>query len=1201
MAKGQLDFTGERFIPGIKDDKLKIEHYQRYLSVRALVKDKVVLDIACGEGYGSDILSSAAKKVIGIDIDGDVIEHAGKRYAHRDNLQYLQGRAENIPLEAASVDVVVSFETIEHMTEQSQYTFLDEIERVLKKDGSLIISTPNKAIYSDRYQYKNEFHVKEFYHDEFLAFLREKFAYVQLFSQDLEVVSVLNACEKRPEKLTDLSERDSYVSDGKYYIAAASNVSFDAASMASVYLNRFGEYESLIQRIVTLQDEEEEKNRHIRMLDGQLEERAQDILALNRQAESDRKCNEALKCQAESDKNRIEELNRQVESSRECIEALKCQTESDKNRIEELNRQTESDKSRIEELNRQTESDKSRIEELNRQAESDKSRIEELSCQTKNANARIEELKCCIGDMNGTIAENKDRAEALQRLVEEKERQIEELRQELRNKDGHITLLLEVERTYEHEKTTHAYKFSKKLQRAGNVVLPIDSRRRFFARVAYNVVRHPVLMMHVINSKRVRNYLKYIRLEGMQGVKRRYEEAVDIERMKLYPASRLDVAADAVSFEDSSDKRMADYDKLEFPVYRHPKVSVIIPAYNQFAYTYSCLRAVLDHSGDVPYEVILADDCSTDITKQIGKLVQNIRHIRTPENLGFLRNCNHAAESANGEYIVFLNNDTQVQENWLQPLVDLLEHDERIGLTGSKLVYSDGFLQEAGGIVWQDASAWNYGNRKSPEDPEYNYVKETDYISGASIMIRRKLWKEIGGFDERFAPAYCEDTDLAFEVRKHGYKVVYQPLSVVVHYEGISNGTDIRSGLKAYQEVNQRKFYEKWKETLQSEHEPNGVNIFTAKDRSSHKKHILVVDHYVPHYDTDAGGRTAFMYLKLYVRMGFQVTFIGDNFYKHEPYTTELNQLGIEVLYGNFYYHNWQEWLRENGHYFDYIYLQRPHIAIKYIDLVKKYSDAKILYYAHDLHHIREYREYEITKDAEKLISSEKWKKIEYELFDKADVGHVVSAVEQKVMQEAFPDKPIRIIPVYIYNAVPNDINKKFALRKDLLYVGGFGHPPNIDAVLWFAKEVYPKVVKKYPQMKWYVVGGKVPKEIQNLASENIIIKGYVSDEDLEVLYRNCRIAVAPLRFGAGVKGKVVEAAYFQIPMVTTSVGAEGLQIEGEPLMIADGAAEMAELICNLYEDYERLKKMSDDGVRFVRKHFTAAEAERIIGMDVAI
>ena len=428
---------------------------------------------------------------------------------------------------------------------------------------------------------------------------------------------------------------------------------------------------------------------------------------------------------------------------------------------------------------------------------------------------------------------------------------------------------------------------------------------------------------------------------------------------------------------------------------------------------------------------------------------------------------------------------------------------------------------------------------------------------------------------------------------------MYQPLSVVVHFEGISNGTDVEDGMKQYQKINYQKFYDKWKDVLEAKHEENGVNVFLSRDRSIQKKHILVVDHYVPHHDRDAGGKCTYMYLKLFVKLGFQVVFIGDNFYRDEPYTTELQQLGIEVLYGGYYNDNWKKWLEENGKFFDYVYLQRPHISIKYIDLVKEYTDAKILYFAHDLHHVREFREYEITKDKEKLESSQHWKKIEYELFGKADVGHVVGSYEQNVMQKAFPNKPIRNIPLYIYEQMLTDIDKNFSKRKDLVYVGGFGHPPNIDAVLWFAKEVFPVILEKYPDIKWHVVGGSVPKQIEELASEHIIIEGFISDDALEQLYRKCRLAVVPLRFGAGVKGKVVEAAYFQIPLITTSIGAEGLSREEGFMVVEDDCAVMAESICELYEDFEKLRQMSDNGKVFINKYFMLSEAERMIRLDV--
>lgn len=853
------------------------------------------------------------------------------------------------------------------------------------------------------------------------------------------------------------------------------------------------------------------------------------------------------------------------------------------------------------------------LEELHRLASE---REQELEKQT----GEIKVLRQLTSEQRQELSALRQSTEAQEQKILNQQKSIEELhqisdmqraeyeqntadmQQIIRNKEGHIEQLLEVERAYEREKNTHAYHICKRMQKFGNFILPPDSRRRFFLRIVFNIFRHPLLMLHVINPKRIKNYLKYIKLEGMEGVKKRYEEAVDQERMQINPETNINLDLEKIhDLKNDGKQDITKFEKMVFPQYHNPKVSIIIPVYNEFHYTYNCLKSILKKSGDIAYEIIIADDCSTDFTTDIEKIIENITVITTNENVRFLLNCNNAATYAKGEYILFLNNDTQVQDNWLAPLVELIEQNDKIGMVGSKLVYPDGKLQEAGGILWKDGSAWNYGNGKNPENPEFNYVKETDYISGAAIMLRRKLWNEIGGFDTQFAPAYYEDTDLAFEVRKRGYKVMYQPLSTVVHFEGISNGTDVDCGQKHYQQVNCQKFYEKWKDVLSKEHEENGMNVFIAKDRSIQKKHILVVDHYVPHHDQDAGGKCTYMYLKLFVKMGLHVTFIGDNFYKHEPYTTELNQMGIEVLYGNYYYNNWQEWLKENSHYFDYIYLQRPHIAVKYIDLVKQHSNAKILYFAHDLHHIREYREYEMTKDPKKLASSENWKKIEYDLFGKADVGHVVGSYEQELMQKAFPDKPIRNIPLYIYDQLLSDVNKDFSSRHDILYVGGFGHPPNIDAVLWFAKEIFPLIIAKYPDIKWHIVGGKVPKEIDQLASNNIIIEGFVPDEYLENLYRTCRLAVVPLRFGAGVKGKVVEAAYFQIPLVTTSIGAEGLQIEDGSMLIENDAQKMADLIGCIYHDFNKLKTLSDNGLNFIRKYFLLSEAERVIRLDVDV
>ena len=168
----------------------------------------------------------------------------------------------------------------------------------------------------------------------------------------------------------------------------------------------------------------------------------------------------------------------------------------------------------------------------------------------------------------------------------------------------------------------------------------------------------------------------------------------------------------------------------------------------------------------------------------------------TDTSLGFVRGCNKGADRARGEYVVFLNNDTEPAFKWLDELVESFALFDRVGLAGSKLLYPDGRLQEAGGIVWKNGNPWNYGRLANPFDPRFSYTRQADYLSGAAVLIPTKLWKAVGGFSDEFAPAYFEDTDLAFKVREAGYKTLLVATSIVYHFEGVTSGTDVSSGAK---------------------------------------------------------------------------------------------------------------------------------------------------------------------------------------------------------------------------------------------------------------------------------------------------------------------------------------------------------------------------------------------------------------------
>lgn len=650
-----------------------------------------------------------------------------------------------------------------------------------------------------------------------------------------------------------------------------------------------------------------------------------------------------------------------------------------------------------------------------------------------------------------------------------------------------------------------------------------------------------------------------------------------------------------------------EHGKLKFPYVEQPLVSIIIPVYNQIHYTYACLLSILEYTKDVPYEVIIADDVSTDATEHLERYAEGLVICRGDTNQGFLKNCNHGAQSARGRYLMFLNNDTQVTEGWLSSLVNLMESDGSIGMTGSKLVYPDGRLQEAGGIIWSDGSGWNYGRLDNPDKPEYNYVKDVDYISGAAILLSNDLWKHIGGFDTRFAPAYCEDSDLAFAVREAGYRVVYQPLSKVIHFEGISNGTDVEgSGMKRYQTINSEKLKEKWQVQLEKQCENNGnPDPFRARERSRGKKIILVVDHYVPTYDKDAGSKTTFQYLKMFLKKGYVVKFLGDNFLHEEPYSTVFQQMGIEVLYGQDYQVGIWDWLKDHGDDIAVAYLNRPHIASKYIDYIKENTKIKVIYYGHDLHFLREGREYALTGDLKRRQASQYWKSVEMSLMYKAAVSYYPSYIERDAIKAEDEDIPVKDIVAYVYEDFKENIPQDFAKREGILFVGGFAHPPNADAVFWFVREVYPLIRERMEAEGWqppefYVVGSRVTEEIQALQQpgNGVIIKGFVSEEELVRLYDNTRIVVVPLRYGAGVKGKVVEALYHGTAIVTTSIGAEGLYDAEHVMTIKDRPQEFADAVAELYLNPEQCLDMSRKTQEYVRRHYSVDAAWRVIRED---
>jgi GT2 family glycosyltransferase len=628
---------------------------------------------------------------------------------------------------------------------------------------------------------------------------------------------------------------------------------------------------------------------------------------------------------------------------------------------------------------------------------------------------------------------------------------------------------------------------------------------------------------------------------------------------------------------------------LSFSQTDTPTVSVVVPVFNQFRFTCHCLAALQRQCSDHPFEVIVVDDCSTDETSARLPAFENLKLVRNHENLGFVRSCNAGAAEARGDYLVFLNNDTQVQPAWLDALIETFAIRPNAGIVGSRLLFPDGRQQEAGGIVFGDGSSWNYGHLDDPYKPEYSYVRETDYVSGASLAIRRDLFEQLGGFDAHFVPAYYEDADLAFRVRAAGFGVYYQPLSHAVHFEGVSAGVDEHgaTGMKRFQALNRQKFLERWRGEL-GKHGMRGEDLENQKERRIRRR-AFVVDVYMLTPDKESGSLRMVNLFAILDELGFKVTFAAANLEAPEPYVSNLQMRGVECLYRP-YVKSVAKHLAAHGEDYDLVILSRADAAARVMPAARRYcKNAKIVFDTVDLHFLREARLAELTGEKVTQGIAEKRKQQELDLINQADTTLVVSDVERRVLAREAPEADVHLVS-NIHRIFGNA--KPFVERRDIMFIGAFAHPPNTDGVLWLAEEILPLIHAELPELCCHVIGADPPAEVRALADERVKIHGFVPD--VSPYFSGCRLSVAPLRYGAGVKGKVNQSLAHGLPVVATTSAAEGMFLEdGSSVLIADDPDPFADAVIRLYRDESLWCRLSANGLEVMERHFSFDAARR--------
>jgi GT2 family glycosyltransferase len=631
-------------------------------------------------------------------------------------------------------------------------------------------------------------------------------------------------------------------------------------------------------------------------------------------------------------------------------------------------------------------------------------------------------------------------------------------------------------------------------------------------------------------------------------------------------------------------------DPLSFPVVDSPDVSVVIPAHNKIELTYLTLASLLLASNTASFEVIVVDDGSTDETATLEDFVSGITVVHNKQSQRFIRACNAGVAQARGTYVALLNNDVEVTTGWLDALIDGFERFDNVGQVGSKLLYPNGKLQEAGGIIWGSGNPWNYGNGSNPWDPRFCYARQADYLSGAAMMTTRAIWDEVGGLSSYLEPMYFEDTDFSFKVRQAGYKTYAIPSSIVYHYEGMTSGTDTSSGFKRYQEVNRPKFKRRWASAF-SGFGAEGVNPDLEKDRGIVGR-VLFIDYATPRPDRDAGSYAAVQEIKLVQSLGYKVTFLPNNLAHMGSYTDKLQEMGVEVIYAPFFL-SIDDFLEKHARDFDAFFITRFYVARGVMDKLRRLAPAtRILFNNADLHFLRELRAGIAASDEDKIEAARKTRDEELAVMRDVDVVLSYNDVEHAVIQ-SHTDGSVKVTKCPWVVDIPENVPGPKD-RKGISFLGNYQHTPNAEGIIWFTRQVMPLVEADHPDAVLTIYGSAMTDEIRDLKSPVVDPRGFIPD--IADAYNQHRIFVAPLLTGAGIKGKVLAALAHGIPCVLSPTAAEGVGLRHEhDCLIATTPPEWRDAINALMRNNKLWMKLSRNARTYVSEQFSFATGRELM------
>lgn len=614
--------------------------------------------------------------------------------------------------------------------------------------------------------------------------------------------------------------------------------------------------------------------------------------------------------------------------------------------------------------------------------------------------------------------------------------------------------------------------------------------------------------------------------------------------------------------------------RISLPEVETPTVSVVMVTFG----SETALQAIdaLVANTEPCFELIVIDNASSDDTAdRLTAGLEGATLVRNPGNVGFARGSNQGAGLASGTYLCFLNPDVYVEAGWLPPLLGVLSQDGAAGAAHPLFLHPDGRVQEAGSAVDCEGAALSIGDGDDPRSFEHRFTRTVDYGSAACLLVRADLFAALGGFDPAYSPAYYEDADFCFKLTERGFRTVYEPRSRVVHVRG---GTSHQAN--ALMVANRRVFSDRWRTRLDRRRPLRDAGFdprlrLAARDAENLDR-ILVVDDRVPHHDRGSGDPRMAKLLAEASDLWPQarITLLAADPRNAERYAPPLLERGIEVACADDRFDLWLE--RRTSHYSVVLVSRASNIERFDHHLRRTQPQALRVYDVEALSFRR--------MEQEKSDSAERLRSLEMEGIEGADVVLCVSDEEARFVREQ-TEAPVFILPTYA--DVPVE-PRRFDERQGIVFFGGFlAGPggPNEDGAAHLVDEVMPILWDAMPELELEIVGANPTPRVRELQGPRVAVVGFVPDP-YERLSR-ARVHVHPLRFGAGIKLKLIDTMAAGLPFVTTPTGAEGLGLGSlEDVLVADGSDELARLALDLYRDGDLWQRVQCDLLAIVRERF---------------